>query len=84
MHDHEYCGEYAKQISDYIDGELPPEICESLEAHLQDCVNCRIVVDTMRKTIELYQVNSAEDVLPDTVHDRLFARLNLEIHDDNT
>jgi anti-sigma factor RsiW len=83
MHDHGHCGEYVKYISDYIDGELPPEICARLEAHLLDCINCRIVVDTMRKTIELYQVSSVEDILPDTVHDRLFARLNLDSHDDN-
>ncbi len=78
MHDHGHCMDYIKQISDYIDGELPPEVCASLEAHFQECVNCRIVVDTMRKTIELYHCTSEEDVLPGTVHERLFARLNLD------
>ena len=83
MHNHDNCSEYIKQISDYIDGELPPEVCATLEAHLHDCVNCRIVVDTMRKTIELYHMTSEEVALPENVHARLFARLNLDEQDAN-
>jgi anti-sigma factor RsiW len=77
MHNHTQCRDYIAKISDYVDGELSPELCASLERHMLQCENCRIVVDTLRKTIELYQVTSSEDVLPDPVHDRLFARLNL-------
>lgn len=77
MHEHGHCGDYLKSISDYIDDELPPEICASLEAHLKECTNCQIVVDTLRKTIELYKTSSDEETLPENVHDRLFARLNL-------
>ncbi len=83
MHDHDNCSEYIRQISDYIDGELPPEVCAALEAHLHDCVNCRIVVDTMRKTIELYHMTAEEAALPEKVHDRLFAKLNLDKNDPN-
>jgi len=83
MHNHENCSEYLKQISAYIDGELPPEVCAALEAHLRECENCRIVVDTMRKTIELYRMTSEEGSLPENIHDRLFARLNLVEKDSN-
>jgi anti-sigma factor RsiW len=78
MHNHNQCGDYLAYISDYLDGELPPEICASLEAHLRECVNCRVVVNTMRKTIELYQVTSGDETLPEGVHTRLFARLKLD------
>lgn len=78
MHNHTQCKDYIAKISDYVDGELSPELCASIERHMQHCENCRIVVDTMRKTIELYQVSSGETVLPDPVHDRLFARLKLD------
>lgn len=78
MHEHEHCRDYLKQISDYVDGELSSDICASLEAHLQECENCRIVVNTLRKTIDLYHDISENDELPQKVRSRLFARLNLD------
>ena len=52
MHEHEHCREYLKQISDYVDGELSSEVCASLESHLKECESCRVVVNTLRKTID--------------------------------
>lgn len=31
------CEDLLKAISDYIDGEIDPSICEELEKHLRDC-----------------------------------------------
>ena len=42
-------------LSEFIDGELQAELCAELEQHLEGCDNCRIVVNTLRKTIELYK-----------------------------
>jgi len=49
------CEELLKIISDYIDGEIETSICQELERHLQDCDPCKIVIDTVRKTILLYK-----------------------------
>lgn len=78
MQKHTDCKEYLKQLSDYVDGELSAELCTSLERHMQGCTNCRIVVDTLRKTIDLYQEESQDEVLPQNVRSRLFARLKLD------
>lgn len=78
MNDERHCHHLIETISDYVDGELAPELCEELERHLSDCENCRIVVNTLRKTIELYRVPSPEDALPDDIRQRLFYRLHLE------
>jgi anti-sigma factor RsiW len=78
MLEHGHCKEYLSQFSDYIDGELSPELCASLEAHLRDCENCRVVVNTLRKTIDLYHTFPQEDSLPENVRSRLFARLDLD------
>jgi len=66
-------------LSDYVDGNLSEEFCLELEGHLAECENCRIVVDTLRKTISLYHI-CAEDPqeVPGTVRERLFRTLNLE------
>ncbi len=72
------CHKILGSLCDYIDGELDQELCAELERHMEGCENCRIVVDTLRKTIYLYQtVNPCPDV-PGDVRERLFQTLNLE------
>ncbi|MFA0783445.1 MAG: hypothetical protein YYHSYBAR_001836 [Candidatus Fervidibacter sacchari] len=64
------CEDLLKAISDYIDGEIDPSICEELEKHLRDCDPCKIVVDTVRKTILLYKGTELYE-LPSEVRERL-------------
>ncbi|HOE02798.1 MAG TPA: anti-sigma factor [Anaerolineaceae bacterium] len=72
-----HCKEHLRQFSDYIDGELAPDICAQLEAHLQECKDCQVVMNTLQKTIDLYQVAEGEETLPEGVRSRLFARLQI-------
>lgn len=72
------CHELISSLSDFIDGELEAELCAKIERHLAECQNCRIVVDTLRKTITLYQQTSFDTEMPTEVRSRLFKRLNLE------
>lgn len=79
-HDHKNCRHLLESLSDYIDGDLEKALCEEIERHLDDCENCRIVVDTLEKTVFLYH-HSAEPISPDIpldVKERLFKRLDLE------
>jgi anti-sigma factor RsiW len=64
------CEDLLKAISDYIDGEIDPSICEELEKHLRDCDPCKVVVDTVRKTILLYKGTELYE-LPYEVKERL-------------
>jgi anti-sigma factor (TIGR02949 family) len=76
-HEHE-CNHFLPGLSDYLDGELNPELCAELEQHMAECERCRIVVDTTRKTIELYQISADSQRAPNDVKERLYKRLNLE------
>jgi len=76
--DHETCHHLLSSLSGYVDQDLGPEICAEIERHLVGCENCRIVIDTLRKTIDLYQVTAPETKMPDDVRQRLYARLELE------
>ena len=71
------CCEYIHEVSDYIDGELADELCADLERHLAECPNCQVVINTLKKTIDLYHQEGQENVLPDEVRSRLFKRLDL-------
>jgi len=71
------CKSLLEGISDYIDGIAQDEFCRELERHLSTCENCRIVVDTMKKTIYLYQSTTKSD-MPVSVRERLFKSLDME------
>ena len=73
----ENCKGLLGALSDYVDGTAKDELCRELERHLADCENCRVVVDTLKKTVYLYQSNTETD-LPIGVRKRLFKRLNLD------
>lgn len=77
MAEHSHCQDLLSTISEYVDGTLQAELCSMLEAHLDGCENCKIVVNTLRKTLEIYQEN-ADEKLPGDVRERLFVSLNLE------
>ena len=80
MKKHENCQTMLAYLSDYVDGELNKELCSQLETHLADCPDCSIVIDTLKKTIYLYQKNSNNtDQVPDDVRERLYKCLNLEM-----
>lgn len=65
------CRDFCNQLSDYIDGELAASLCAELEQHLAGCPNCRIVVDTTRKTVNLYR-RYGQAELPAGVSERLW------------
>jgi anti-sigma factor RsiW len=65
------------ELSGYVDGELEAALCAELEAHLAECPDCRVMVDTLRKTIVLYRSQSRAD-LPADVQARLYKVLELD------
>ncbi|MCE1252701.1 MAG: zf-HC2 domain-containing protein [Anaerolineae bacterium] len=75
------CRHLLGSLSEYIDGELEARLCAELEEHLEGCEDCRVVVNTLRKTVELYhKTEAADESLPNAVRERLFYKLNLEDH----
>jgi anti-sigma factor (TIGR02949 family) len=72
------CKQLMGNLSEFIDGELEAELCAELEQHLEGCDNCRIVVNTLRKTIELYKQTNEPIELPHAVRNRLYSKLNLD------
>jgi anti-sigma factor (TIGR02949 family) len=77
-HQHENCHELLGALSEYIDGALEQKLCADIERHLQGCENCRVVVDSLRKTVSLYQSITPSPDVPNAVRERLYQRLDLE------
>lgn len=77
-HIHKDCDKLLGSLSSYIDGDLPPELCDELEKHLAGCNDCRVVLNTTKRTIDLVHTPIEKPDLPEDVRERLFKRLNLD------
>jgi predicted anti-sigma-YlaC factor YlaD len=47
------CAEFLAEFGDYLDDAAGPELRARLEAHLQECKACQVIVDSTRKTIRI-------------------------------
>lgn len=65
------CPDYISDLNDYLDGAIDPELCAEIEAHIGQCNNCRIMVDSMRQTVKL-----CREGVPEELPDKLSSRLN--------
>ena len=66
------CNDVLEQLADYLDDDARQELCRAIEAHLSICRDCRLEVDTVRKTIVLYQMGRE---VPMTIPARVTAGL---------
>ncbi len=56
-HDHKHgsgdCRAMFERLSEYLDGELPPDLCMEFEGHLGDCDPCEKFLESLRRTVKL-------------------------------
>ncbi len=73
------CRHLLDSLSDYVDGTLQESLCVEIERHLAECEDCRVVVDTLRRTVYLVQtLEQDQPTLPSDVRVRLFHKLQLD------
>ena len=56
------CDKVLDQLSEYLDEEMRAELCEAIKNHLARCHDCKVLVDSVRKTIVLYQNHSSIEI----------------------
>ena len=49
------CTDFLAKLTDFFDGNIEPELLTEVKEHLGACHHCEVVVDTTRKTIEVYR-----------------------------
>ncbi len=64
------CRELIKELDNYLEADLDPALRAEIEKHLDRCGECRLVVDTTRKTIQIF-CNSEPLPLPEDARQRL-------------
>ena len=68
------CKGLIRELEDYLDDALDASARVELELHLGNCKKCRVIVDTTRKTIEIF-CNAEPAPLPLEVRERLHEAL---------
>ena len=64
------CTEFLQELTDYLDGRISEGLKAELDEHLHWCHECHVVMNTTKKTIEIYRDNQIYE-LPDDLRTRL-------------
>ena len=64
------CNDFLKELSDYLDGRITEDLKIELDEHLHWCHECHVVMNTTKKTIEIYRDNQIYE-LPTSLRTRL-------------
>ena len=72
------CIEAWREISNYIDDAVDPELRERMEAHFRVCKHCSAVLDGTRNIVKLV-ADGAEFELPAGFRSRLYTKLNASL-----
>jgi anti-sigma factor (TIGR02949 family) len=69
------CSTARERLYAYIDGELPAEQREAVDAHLRGCPECRHLVELERAFREIYVLPLRPDAAPPALRERLARQL---------
>lgn len=72
------CKHIWRELSDYIDGDLPPEVRRDVEAHVAQCRHCAALLDSTHNIIVLI-ADERRMELPLGFSKRLRERLEREL-----
>lgn len=64
------CRQLCELLLDFVNGDLPPDLRERLEKHLQRCPPCVVYLETYRLTIQLTH-KLPDKPLPPELEERL-------------
>jgi anti-sigma factor RsiW len=68
------CLEVWREISNYVDNDVVPELRARMEAHLKVCAHCKAVVDGTRNVVKLV-ADGVEYALPEGFSQRLYGKI---------
>lgn len=71
------CDEHFEALRDYLDEDAKEEVCRAIEGHLRECPDCRIHVNTLKGTIELYKTVGGKK-MPQDARERLHRALKID------
>jgi anti-sigma factor (TIGR02949 family) len=68
------CKDFLKELNEFLDELIDPETKKHWQSHVDECPNCFVIVDTTRKTMQVYKGMQEQEV-PGDVKSRLMQAL---------
>jgi len=68
------CVEVWREISNYVDAEISPELRERMEAHFKTCAHCSAVLDGSRNVVGLV-ADGRLFQMPEGLNKRLYKKI---------
>jgi anti-sigma factor RsiW len=65
-------------LNDYLDEVVDVQLRKRIEAHITECPNCFVILDTTKKTIQVYK-GMQQQVLPEDVQARLLKAMERKL-----
>jgi hypothetical protein len=72
------CMEVFRQVSNYLEGDIAPDVRARMEAHFKVCAHCTAVLDGSRNVVKLVGDGQAFDV-PTGFSQRLYSKLDAHL-----
>lgn len=68
------CKQFLQELNEYLDPSIDPETKRHLESHVSECPNCFVIVDTTKRTLQVYKGVDPQPV-PEDLKNRLWEAL---------
>ena len=68
------CLEVWRELSNYVDNDVAPELRARMEAHFKSCAHCKAVLDGTKNVVKLV-ADGVEYELPSGFSDRLYRKI---------
>ena len=81
------CKQFLEELTDYLDGKISENLKAELDEHLHWCHECHVVMNTTKKTIEIYRDNQVYELPEDLrsrLHQAIMAKCKKSSHEKKT
>ena len=68
------CRQFLQELNEFLDENTDQDMKQKLQRHVSECPNCFVIVDTTRRTLEVYKGMEPQAV-PENVKARLWLAL---------
>ena len=68
------CLEVWRELSNYVDNDVDPELRARMEAHFKSCAHCKAVLEGTKNVVKLV-ADGVEYELPTGFSDRLYRKI---------
>ncbi len=68
------CKQFLLELNDYLDPNGDADMKRRLESHVTECPNCFVIVDTTKRTLQVYK-GIEPQTIPEDVKNRLLKAL---------